>query len=110
MVDLCKIELATEEDKAYKIDYWARLFKAKTWEEIKMFAKENEFLQEAAHSIYLANADDIVQQKCFAREEVERHERTIERDRRQMQEQIATLTVDNARLRARIAELEAQQD
>ena len=32
MLDLTQIELATEEDKAYKIDYWAKLFKAKTWE------------------------------------------------------------------------------
>ena len=32
VLDLNQIELATEEDKAYKIDYWAKLFKAKTWE------------------------------------------------------------------------------
>lgn len=30
---LYQIELATDEDKAYQIDYWARLFKAKTWED-----------------------------------------------------------------------------
>ncbi|MDE7206300.1 MAG: Rpn family recombination-promoting nuclease/putative transposase [Lachnospiraceae bacterium] len=32
VLDLTQIHLATEEDKAYKIDYWAKLFKAKTWE------------------------------------------------------------------------------
>ena len=32
VLDLNQIHLATEEDKAYKIDYWAKLFKAKTWE------------------------------------------------------------------------------
>lgn len=30
VVDLSRIDLATEEDKAYGIDYWAALFKAKT--------------------------------------------------------------------------------
>ena len=39
VVDLNHIELATEEDKAYGIDYWARMFKAKTWEDIKMLLR-----------------------------------------------------------------------
>ena len=76
VIDLNQIELATEEDRAYGVDYWARLFKAKTWEEIKMLAKNNEYLQEAADSLYVANADEIVRQQCLAREEAERHERT----------------------------------
>lgn len=38
---MLKINLAAEEDKAWEIDYWARLFKATTWEEIKMIAKQN---------------------------------------------------------------------
>lgn len=33
MLDISQIELATDEDKAYKMDYWAKLFKAKTWED-----------------------------------------------------------------------------
>ncbi|MBQ8802626.1 MAG: Rpn family recombination-promoting nuclease/putative transposase, partial [Tyzzerella sp.] len=66
VVDLSKIELATEEDRAFQIDYWARLFKAKTWEEIKMLAEKNEYLQEAAQSVYVANADELVRQKCRA--------------------------------------------
>lgn len=138
VVDLSQIELATEEDKANQIDYWARLFKAKTWEEIKMVAKKSEFLQEAAHSIYMANADEIVRQKCLAREEAERHERTVERDMKRMKEQIDALTAhiaslkddnaslkddntslkddnaslkdDIAHLKAHIAELEAQRN
>ena len=80
VVDLTQIELATEEDKAYDIDYWARLFKAKTWEDIKMLAEKNEYLQEAAQSVYMANAEEIIRQKCLAREEAERHERTLKRD------------------------------
>lgn len=86
VVNLKKIELATEEDKKYHIDYWAALFKAKTWEELKMLTKENEYLQEAAESLYVANADEIVRQQCRAREDAERRERTLERAKRLAEE------------------------
>ena len=79
VVNLNQIEVATEEDKKHKIDYWAAIFKAGTWEEIKMLAKENEYLQEAAESLYVANADEIVRQQCIAREDAERRERTLEK-------------------------------
>ena len=114
VVDLSKIELATEEDRAFQIDYWARLFKAKTWEEIKMLAEKNEYLQEAAQSVYVANADELVRQKCRAREEAERHERTLKRNMEKLQEEnaakdarILTLQEENAAKDAYIAELEA---
>jgi len=40
VVDLTKIDMATSEDKDYQIDYWARLFKARTGEDLKMIAKK----------------------------------------------------------------------
>ena len=131
VVELNHIELATDEDKAFQIDFWARLFKAKTWEELKMVAEKSEYLNEAAKSVYVANADEIVRQKCLAREAAERHERTVKRNIKRMTKQIASLTEENtslkddnaalkddnaalkddiARLRARIAELEAQKN
>ena len=78
VVDLNQINLATDEDKLYKIDYWAALFKAETWEELRMMTKNNEYLQEAAEYLYIANADEIVRQQCIAREDAERRERTLE--------------------------------
>ena len=86
MTNLNQIKLATEEDKAYRIDYWATMFKAKTWEELRMMANDNEYLQEAAESLYVANADEIVRQQCRAREDAERRERTLERDKRMAEE------------------------
>ena len=100
MVNLNQIELATKEDKAYNIDYWARIFKARTWEELKMFAKDNEYLQEAAESLYVANADEIVRQQCRAREDAERLQRTLERDNTLLKKQLANANT-------RIKELEA---
>ena len=76
VVDLNHIELATEEDKFYKIDYWARLFKATTWEEIKMLADDCKALIEAANTMYTITAEERIRQQCEAREENERIERT----------------------------------
>ncbi len=101
VVDLSQIELATDEDRFWEVDYWARLFKAKTWEESKMLAEKNEFLQEAAQSVYVANADEMIRQKCLAREEAERHERTMKRDLKRLQD-------ENAALKEYIASLESQ--
>ncbi len=69
VLDLTRIDIATEEDKAYRIDYWARLFKAQTWEDIKMVAEKDENLCEASESLYMLNTDDITRQKCRARQE-----------------------------------------
>lgn len=96
VVNLNQIELATNEDKAYNIDFWARIFKAKTWEELKMFAKDNEYLQEAAESLYVANADEIVRQQCRAREDAERLQRTLERDNTLLKKQLASANKDLA--------------
>ena len=87
VVNLEGIELATEEDKTYSIDYWARLFKAKTWEDLKMIAGKNEYLQEAAESLYIANADEIVRQQCRAREDAERKERTYKKRIKEAEEE-----------------------
>lgn len=99
VVDLSKINMATEADKAYRLDYWARLFKAKTWEELKMLVKDNEYLQEAADSIYKANADEIVRQQCEARKEAERYERTLERNLKLLKEDMQVLKEDNSALK-----------
>ena len=99
VVNLKCIELATEEDKAYKIDHWAKIFKAEAWEEIKMLAKDNEYLEEAANSLYVANADEIVRQQCIAREDAERRERTLERLVMQKQAKIEEQENENRRLR-----------
>jgi predicted transposase/invertase (TIGR01784 family) len=115
VVNLNRIELATDEDKSYDIDYWASIFKAKTWEEIQMLAKDNEYLQEAAESLYVANADEIVRQQCRAREDAERLQRTLERDNKLLKEQLNSKDkeLDETRNllskeRQRIAELEAK--
>ena len=69
VVDLSRIDLATEEDKQYRIDDWAALFKASTWEEIKMLAYKDEYLNEASNTIFRLNADEQIRKQCLDREE-----------------------------------------
>lgn len=78
VVHLNQTKMATDEDKAYGIDYWARLFKAKTWEELRMLAENNEYLKETAEALYVANADEAVRQQCRARADAELRERRLE--------------------------------
>ena len=65
VVDLTCIDIATNEDKSYGIDHWARLFKSTTWEELRMLAKDNEFMKEAAESLYECNTDNSHCHYCF---------------------------------------------
>lgn len=69
VINLTRIDLATEEDKKYQIDKWAALFKAKTWEELRMIAAGNEYLNEASETMYEMNSDDWVRKISRDREE-----------------------------------------
>lgn len=80
VVDLSKIDLATEEDKAYRIDYWAALFKAKTWEEIKMIASKDKDIEEAARTLFQFCTDEQVRKLCRDREEYYQDIRNYERE------------------------------
>lgn len=118
VVNLKHIDLATTEDKESKLDHWARLFKAKTWEEIKMIAKNSEYLSEASKTLYEMNADDRIREQCLYRQEREKREhmmtmriqelteentKVIETNAR-ITEENAKITEENARLHALLAE------
>ena len=109
VVQLNKTEYATEEDKAYGIDYWAEIFKAKTWEELKMLAKNNEYMEEVAEALYVANADEIVRQQCRAREDAERRERTLERDNKKLKEELAGAKEELAGAKDELVDYERKQ-
>ena len=78
VLELNKEEYATDEDKNYHIDYWAKLFKATTWEELKMLAQEQKVLQSTVETMYRVSADDYVRAELKAREKELRVQRTIE--------------------------------
>ena len=67
VIDLSRIDLATEEDRQYGIDRWAKLFKTKTWEDLRMITKNNETMQKAADSLYQLNSDAVARQCAQSR-------------------------------------------
>ena len=81
VVNLKHIKLATQEDQEWKIDYWASLFKATTWEELKMLAKQSPILEDAVETIYELTADESIREQCKAREKHIREMNTILRER-----------------------------
>ncbi len=86
VLNLPQIHLATEIDKAYHLDYWAALFRATTWEEIKMIASENDMIQEAAETMYRLSQNEKVRLQCEARERYYRDQKTRQYQMEKMKE------------------------
>ena len=88
VLDLTRIDLATAEDQNYEIDRWAKLFKAKTWEELRMIAKNNPDLLQASNDLYTVNADEIIRQQARARADAEFWERNKNAKIKQLEDTI----------------------
>ena len=50
---------------------WAKLFKATTWEEIKMLAEKNEFIADTVVTLRQLSDDEKIRMQCQAREDYE---------------------------------------
>ena len=78
VLNLRKVEYATKDDSDYMIDYWAKVFKAKSWEELKMLAEKSEVMQEGIVTLRELTADEEVRMQMWAREDHNRIIRTYE--------------------------------
>lgn len=111
VIDLTHIELATEEDKVWKIDYWARLFTATTWEEVKMIAENDIHMKEAAKEMYVLSADEMIEERCRARDDYQKQINTHNRTLRELEEARKALNAKDQEielLKQQLAELESQ--
>ncbi len=75
VIELNHTDMARLEDKKQKVDTWAKLFKANTWEEIKMITKENPSMNSTAETIFLSNSDYAIREQCRVREDNIAHEK-----------------------------------
>ena len=115
VLDLTQIELATDEDRLCELDYWAELFKAKTWEDLRMIAEKNQYMSEAAEEMYARNADESIREQCRVREENIAYDRYVKEQMEVLQKELAekdqTIAEKDQKLQAalsRIAELQAK--
>lgn len=105
VVDLTHIELATDEDKLFQIDYWAKLFKASTWEEIKMIAATNEYISEASQTLYQLSNDEKVRLQCEVLEDYNRRELTYQNTLYRKEQLLEQQAAQIAQLQAELAAL-----
>ena len=108
VVDLTQIECATEEDKQYDIDLWARVLTAKTWEEVDMLAQDNEYLRETSNAMYELDQDRLIRQQCQAREDFLYWERIKENRNKRTEEQLAAANAELANKNAALADKDAE--
>lgn len=129
VVNLNRIDLATDEDKAYQIDFWAKVFKITTWEELRMLAQNNEYVEEIVRTLYKCNTDEEIRKQCDLIEAEMTFNKWAERRREQMEneylqmekatlqlanknaqltDQNNQLTDQNNQLKEKIAKLEAE--
>ena len=110
VVDLRQIELATAEDQASGLEHWARLFKASTWEEIRMIAKKDENLLEATETLYTLNADELVRRQCEARADYYRLHYSINRRMEELLLEKENAVEENKKLNLKVQDLSIEND
>ena len=71
MLNLTQIENVTETEQQSNLYQWARLFKATTWEEIKMLADKDSSISEFTFTLHEMTEDEKIRQQCMARERYE---------------------------------------
>lgn len=89
VVELNHVELATEEDIYYGIDQWARLFKATTWEELKMYAANNKAMENVVNKVFEYNSEETIRDICRAREESLAYQKYVDDRTKRMEEALA---------------------
>ena len=89
-MNINRIDLAADDDVARGLTLWAKLFKAKSWEELKMLVKENDIFDQAVSSVSQLTEDKRIRDEIWKREDNER----IERTNRQVYEKTAAELAD----------------
>ena len=95
-----------------RTDVWARFFRAKTWEEIKMVAEKDEGIASAAVTVSELEEDPFNRLQALAREDILRRERTTQKQLAQLKEaqkQLAELKGLKKRLRVEEEKLKAEK-
>ncbi|MCM1179250.1 MAG: Rpn family recombination-promoting nuclease/putative transposase [Clostridium sp.] len=72
MLNLKSMEDDSIEKKPDDLYFWARLFKATTWEELKMLAMKNSDIKDTVVTLHELTDDEKIKLQCEARERYER--------------------------------------
>jgi predicted transposase/invertase (TIGR01784 family) len=107
VVDLTKIDMATDEDKSYGIDAWASLFKATTWEELKAMGTQNAMFNDVAEAMLKFSSNSDVLNQC---RKIDDHNRDIQRMRNENAKKDSIIADMSTQLAKQAAEIAALKD
>ena len=109
VLSLKHIDKATAEDEANSLVYWARLFKATTWEELKKLAEHSAAFEEVTDKMYKVNTDEQERYLIEAHEKYMLDMLTEKNARKRMERELRKIKRKNkAQLEAKDQEIEAQ--
>ncbi|MBO4890585.1 MAG: Rpn family recombination-promoting nuclease/putative transposase [Lachnospiraceae bacterium] len=89
VLNLRRIELATEEDRKWGLDKWASLFKASTWEDLRMIASQDNEMITAAKTLYNKNQDQVARIWAQAHEDFLWEERIRKKRAEKIEKELA---------------------
>ena len=102
VLDLTRKDLANEEDRKAHRHLWASFFKAKSWEELKMLAREDEFINEACAAVYQLSHEEQIRLQCEAREDYYRRQRAVQYHLETQKNTIEKLSAENICLERKV--------
>ena len=108
VLSLKHIDQATKEDHDNQLVYWARMFKAQTWEEIKQLVSECNSLEEVAHTMQTIDADVAKQTYIRAHEKYLEMLASERYARAELEQEIKEKDLRLTDLEQKIRELEQQ--
>lgn len=108
VIDLTCIELATDEDKEYQLDAWAKFFTSTTWEEVIMITEHHPHMEAAAQALYETNADEMTKRKCRARRDYYKQVNTREKMLLELSETIGQRNMELVQKNAELAQKDAE--
>lgn len=71
MLNLKSLEDDSIKKEPSELYYWAKLFKATTWEELEMLAKNNSDIEDAVVTLHELSDDEKIKLQCEARQRYE---------------------------------------
>lgn len=105
VVNLKRIDEATERDRQYRLDKWCRFITASTWEELKELAKEDTNMQAAAENLYLLSSDFEIREEAIRRRDYYNYVHSLEAEIAEKDAHLAEKDASLAEKDAEIAEL-----
>ena len=108
-------ELATQEDIDNDLVYWAKIFKATNWEDLKLLCSNNEAFKEVAQVMYKTNVQSQektymeAHEKYLLDKQTLIHELQISNEKlSSMTAEVSSLTAENSSLNAEVSSLNAE--